>query len=239
MNRKLLVLNLALIAALGYAGLRIRGEWRAAKARQAATLSRKATLAAPPPFTPLTPPGPVLPSGYIQIAQKMLFDKSRNSVVELPPPPPAPPPEPVPPLPGYHGQMNFDDGPTVILSAAGSPQHQGVKIGEEIGPFKLVDANSQELAFEWKGKVIRKSVDELLDRSVPLGATAAPERTANAAPAPPPTPKPIGPGEDTGRGYKTCDANDSYPDGAVVDGYRKRMIQTPWGKTCTWDQLGR
>lgn len=238
MNRKLLVLNLVLVAAVGYAGLRIRAEWRAAKARQAATLNRKVAPAAPPPFTRLSTPPPVLPSGYIDIAQKMLFDKSRNSVVELPPPPAPPPPEPVPPLPGYHGQMDLGDGPTVILNAAGSNQHQGVRVGEEIGPFKLVEANPREVAFEWKGQVIRKSVDDLLDHTVPA-AQATPERTANTAPPPPRTPTPIGPGQDTGRGYKSCDPNDSYAEGAVVDGYRKKVIPSPFGKMCTWDPVGR
>ena len=34
MRRKLLILNLALVMALAYAGVRIRGEWLAARARQ-------------------------------------------------------------------------------------------------------------------------------------------------------------------------------------------------------------
>jgi hypothetical protein len=50
---------------------------------------------------------------------------------------------------------------------------------------------------------------------------------------------PLGPGEDTGRGYKVCIPNDSTPDGSIVDGYRKVSIATPFGNACRWDPAGR
>src|ERR1035438_9422563 len=85
---------------------------------------------------------------------------------------PAPPPVPVPPLPFYHGQMRLPgEGPIVILSETARAAHQAVHPGETIGPFKLLEATSQELAFGWQDKIIRKNLDELVDHG---GASAPP-----------------------------------------------------------------
>ena len=240
MNRKLLILDVVLAAVAVYAGFQFRGQWLAAKARQAAILNRKLAPLPPPQFTPLATAPPVLSAGYAEIAQKLLFDRSRNStvVVDVPPPPP---PKPVPPLPAYHGMMNIGDGPAAILSInAGSPQME-IHPGEMIGPFKLVDVNTQEIALEWDGKIIRKSLDELLDRSTRQPVAVAETLTVGPSAPPPPVvsvvKSPLGPGEDTGRGYKVCIPNDSTPVESVVDGYRKVAIRTPFGSVCRWDPV--
>src|SRR2546430_9104949 len=61
------------------------------KAREAAALNHKVPKLAPPPFTPLPQTPPVLPTGYADIAQKMLFDKSRNPTVVVDVPKVTPP----------------------------------------------------------------------------------------------------------------------------------------------------
>jgi hypothetical protein len=236
LNRKLLILDVALMAAVIYTGVRTRDQIRAAKAREAAVLSRKAAPAAPPPLVPLPPVPPALPSTYASIAQNMLFDKSRNSTVVVETPA-APPPKPVPPLPFYHGQMRLPgEGQIVILSLASNKEHEAVHPGEVIGPFKLVSATSQELSFEWEGQVIRKSLDELIDRGG--SGSPAPAAASPRASAPPPAVKSaVGPGTDAGNGTKACLPNDSYEDGAVVDGYRKSQKISPFGTQCQWDQV--
>jgi len=239
LNRKLLILDVVLAAVAVYAGFQFRGQWLAAKARQAAIMKSKPNPLPPPQFTPLATAPPVLSAGYAEIAQKLLFDRSRNStvVVDVPPPPP---PKPVPPLPVYHGMMNIGDGPAAILSLnAGSAQME-IHPGEPIGPFKLVDVNTQEISLEWDGKIIRKTLDEILDRTTRVVADA----NSQASTAPPPPvlqviKSALGPGEDTGRGYKVCLPNDNTPDETVVDGYRKVSIRTPFGNACRWDPAGR
>lgn len=241
MKRKLLLLNLVLVALLAYAGWQLRRAWVAARAREAAELNRKIKPAAPPPFTPLPPPGQVTPSGYADIAQQTLFDKSRNPtvVVEVPQVP-APPPKPMPPLPVYHGQMNIGDGPTAILSQSANSPHEAIRPGDPIGQFKLLSVNTEEIAFEWDGKRISKKVDELIDRTVVQQAAASTPRTEQpAAPPPPVAQTPQGPGADTGRGFKVCAPNDSTPAGTVVDGFRKVISATPFGDSCRWDPVGR
>ncbi len=240
MNRKLLILDVVLAAVAVYAGFQFRSQWLAAKAREAAIMNQKPTPLPPPQFTPLATAPPVLSAGYAEIAQKLLFDRSRNStvVVDVPPPPP---PKPVPPLPVYHGMMNIGDGPTAILSVNASSPQMEIHPGDMIGPFKLVDVNTQEIALEWDGKIIRKTVDEILDRATRQVVADANTQAPAAAPASvlPVIKTPLGPGEDTGRGYKVCNVNDSTPDETVVDGYRKVSIKTPFGSACRWDPVGR
>jgi hypothetical protein len=240
LRRKLLVLNIVLAGVVIYAGVRFRREWVASKARERATLNRTVPPVPPPKFTPAPLDPPVMPSGYADIANKMLFDKSRNPVVvEVVAPPPPPPP--MPPLPLYHGMMNLGgDGPTLFFSiAAGSP-HQAVHVGEMIGQFKLVSVNSEEITFEWDGKEVRKSIDELSGaaKGAPVQEVAE-SRTATAptAPSAPPPPVKSGPREDTGRGFRACSMNDGVADGAVVDGYRKVSYPTPFGQACRYEPV--
>ncbi len=240
MKRKLLLLNLVLVALLAYAGWQLRQSWLAARAREAAELNRKLRPSAPPPFSALPASPPVSPGGYADIAQQMLFDRSRNPNVPVEAPAP-PPPKPMPPLPVYHGQMNIGSGPMAILSLTAGGAHEVVRPGESIGQFKVVDVNSEEIAFEWDGKIVRQKVETLIDRTpVATAVASAAVRTEQPAPPPVSVPKtPTGPGVDTGRGFKTCDANDSTPAGAVVDGYRKVVSATPFGESCRWDPVGR
>jgi hypothetical protein len=240
LNRKLLILDVVLAAVAVYAGFQFRGQWLAAKAREAAIANRKPNPLPAPQFTPLATAPPVLSAGYAEIAQKLLFDRSRNStvVVEVPPPPP---PKPMPPLPAYHGMMNIGDGPAAILSIGAGSQQMEVHPGEMVGPFKLVDIDTQAITLEWDGKTIRKTLDEILDRRTQQVAAdpSATVTVAAPAPAPPAIKSLLGPGEDTGRGYKVCIPNDSTPDDTVVDGFRKMSIRTPFGSACRWDPVGR
>jgi len=236
LRRKLAILNLALAVALVYAGVRIRGEWLAARARENATLRAKAALVAPPRLAPLPQTPPVLPSGYLSIADKMLFDRSRDSKVVVEPPKP-PPVKPVPPMPVYHGQMNLGDGPIVFLTSPGAAGRQSAHIGDKVGPFTLVDANTAELTFDWEGQTIRKTTEELLDHSIPPpGPALAGMAVIPPSPPPPAAPKtPTGPGGDMGDGRKFCDPNDSTAEGAVVNGLRKTIHITPFGSACWWE----
>jgi hypothetical protein len=241
LKRKVVVLNVVLGVVVIFAGIQFRSEWKAAKAREAATLPGPPVKAPPvPPYRPLPVGEAVLSAGYNPIAQKDLFDPSRNPNVELPPPPAPPPPPPMPPLPRYHGQMNLD-GITAILSEAPNSAQTPVKLGDAIGQFKLVDVSTQEIVFEWSatGETVRKRLDDLMDRASQSSNAPVASASSQAPPPPPVIKTPKGPGEDTGRGFKRCDPTDSTPDGAVVDGYRKVSYPTPFGPACRWDPLGK
>ena len=237
MNRKLLILNFVLVAALAWAGFQYRHEWQSLQSREHSTLGRKVPPPAPPAFTAQPNSPAVMASSYADIADKMLFDRSRNPtvVVEVPPPPP---PKPVPPMPVYHGQMNLGDGLVAVMSVNNAAPHQEIRLGQEIGPFKLVSLNRSELVLGWDGKEIHKSLDELSDHSF----TGTPQQNnnpnaSNAPPPPPPPPAaaPLGPGQDTGAGFRLCQAGDTNPIGSVSDGFRKTSVMTIMGPQCRWE----
>lgn len=243
MKRKLLILDFVLVAVVVAAGVELRNAWVSAKAQEKAKLHVQVKPVSLPALPVLQKPKPVAPSDYLDVAQKDLFDASRNPNVPVEPPPappPPPPPPPMPPLPVYHGMMNLGGGPFVILSVGAGGQHQAVHPGDAIGQFTLVSVNTDGLTFDWNGQKVVRSPDELIDKNhaAAVQQQAAVERTAApAAPAAPPQPALVGPGEMTAFGFKTCNMNDGLDAGTVKDGYRKTITATPFGKTCTWDPL--
>ena len=240
MKRKIAILNVVLAAVAVFAGVQLRNEWLAAKAREAATLPGPPVKpAAVPPYMALPGAQPVLAAGYSMIPQKFLFDPSRNStVVEVVTVTPPPPPRPMPALPRFHGEMNLGGVMAVLSETPGSPQ-KFMKPGETIGEFKLLDVNTQELVFEWNGQTIHKGLNELTDHGAAPPVSPGSPAPARAAPPAPVAKTPTGPGEPTPQGYRTCNPNDSTPVGAVVDGFQKMSLVTPFGAACRWDPVGK
>ena len=146
----------------------------------------------------------------------------------------------MPPFPVYHGMMNIGTGPIAILSVTASAPQQPIHPGDPIGQFTLVDVNSNGITLEWEGQRIYKDAEELSDRAGPQNqgpvADSRPAAPSPAAAAPPPPPKP-GPGDATAFGNRICNISDGVAEGAVVDGYRKTVHVTPFGKSCTYDPV--
>ena len=243
MKRKLLILDLVLIAIVIVAGVEFRRSYVSAKVQEGAKLNRPIRPVNLPPLPALQHPKPVMPSDYLDVARNLLFDPSRNPDLPVEPkpvPPPPPPPPPMPALPVFHGIMNFGDGPSVLLSIGANGQLVEVHPGEPIGQFTLVSVNKDGLTFSWNGQTVTRTSEELEDHGhqAAVQAQASTERTAApAAPAPPPPPELKGPGQMTGFGFKTCNMNDGNAPGTVQDGYRKTINNTPFGQTCTWDPV--
>lgn len=237
MKRKLILLNLVLVALIGAAAWQLRVQWLAAKQHERATLGVKVKPAQAPPYTPLAGAPPVVPAQYLEIATKDLFSKERNPEVRLDPPPPPPPPTPMPPLPVVRGILNID-GVTAIMSENPKAVQKEVRPGEAIGEFKLVAVNNQEIVLEWNGQQLHKKLEEMLDHTIPEPAQAPAAVAAQAAPAN--TSKPqmaakAGPGVDMGAGRKACIPGDDSPAGTVVDGLKKVTWDTPFAKGCAWE----
>jgi hypothetical protein len=135
--------------------------------------------------------------------------------------------------------MSFPDGPTVIMSEKSGARHRGIHIGEQIGDFVLRGVNTREISFEWDGKLITRSLEEVIERkpepaSAAGGAAVAATPAAGSRPAPPaPTGQPA-PGVDIGEGLKACQPGDTSPAGTVVDGMRKVVTPSPFGQVCRW-----
>jgi hypothetical protein len=189
LNRRIVWLNLALLALAGVLVWTLRASWLEARARERAVLERRATPK--PVLAPPAPPAvkPVAPAEYIDVANKMLFSKDRNPIVVMEPPKPAP--EPVmPALPNYHGQIAI--GEPVILLSANSNVQRSYHAGDQVGDFKLVSFDRENIAFEWKGKGIDRKLEELRPKQVV--AQAAPGARPGVTPTPtlvPAAPRPV------------------------------------------------
>ena len=147
----------------------------------------------------------------------------------------------MPALPVYHGSMSLGAGGlTAFFSLTADSIHLPIHIGETIGQFKLLSVNSDEIALEWNGQIVRKPVSELSgQRFAPSAAQGA--RTETGPPPAPAAPPPVksGPGESTAFGFKTCAVNDGNAEGAVMEGYKKVLHTNPFGTNCTWEPVGR
>ena len=253
MKRKLWVLNFVLIAAVAGGAWRLRKDRQEMRTRESLTLAHKPVA---PPLSaapPVAAPPSVTATSYLDIAQKMLWAKDRNSQVIVDPPKPPEPPKPLPPLPSVRGVMDLGDGPIVMMGETSSARHRGVHPGEMIGKFKLVSVDAKELVLAFEDRTVKKTLDELIDRGddkgqvagapavVGAGATSAAYSAATRGmePAPPPPP-PAGksePGVVLTEDTRSCQSGDSSPAGTIVNGMRKVVMQTPFGVACKWERV--
>jgi hypothetical protein len=254
LNRKLLILDIALGVGVIYGGFELHSVWVAAKARQA-RMPGPPPKAAPVAAVPPLPQQPaVLPSGYQKIAVADLFDASRNPAIPIdapPPPPPPPPPKDPPPLPSYHGMMDFGDpqGPIALITQHDGPGHQELHAGEMAGDFKLVSFNRQEMTLDWEGRIIHKRLNEGGNEKPKAQAPTAgieppapgviPGQAAQQAEQPKPQRNETGPGQDMTDTVKACQAGDTSPEGTVSGGYRKEIHMNPMGSQCIWRAVGK
>jgi hypothetical protein len=238
--RRLIVLDVALVAVLALLGMELHRERLRAQTREQALLHASAKPNPAGPLAPLPKVQPLTATSYADVAAKNLFSKDRNPNVILDPVIP-PPEKPAPPFPVARGVMLWGGvPPTIVLSDKAGGQQRGYHPGEKIGEWKIASIDNSYVVFEWNGKQFKKRIDELLDRT-PLTMAEAP---APAGPAGPPKPAQslaanatTGPGIDTGAGLKGCVAGDKSPAGAVVDGYKKVVSATPFGSSCQWEQV--
>jgi hypothetical protein len=248
MNRKIVVLNLALLALATTLVWQLRARWLSVREHKQSVLSQTPRPQTAPAPLPPPPPKAASPAEYIEVAQKTLFarDRNPNVIVEPPPPPPAPPPpKPMPALPSYYGQMALGK-PIVVLSLKGDEQ-KSYHEGDDVGPFKLISFDRESITFEWEGQTVERKLTELKPKEAPPAQPAAAAAAAPASSAP--VIKPIGEpssssdttdpkvGADMAGGFRGCVPNDSSPAGTVVNGYRKVISRSLMGSTCYWEQV--
>jgi hypothetical protein len=250
LRRKLILLNIALVALVGAAAWQLRENWRAARLRDQALAGRKVT-APPAPAVHVPPPSqPVEAAAYVDVAEHMLFSRDRNPNVAIE----TPPPKPVPPFPEAHGFLDLGAGPTIILSErTGAPQ-KSYRQGDKIGAFQIASLTRDLVVLQWEGQDFPKKMEELKPK-----AAAAPAANTGPAPAPEPPkrgvpntptpdsklqeiqdamkPKDGSPGLDIGGAARACVPGDTTPAGTVMGGYRKIVTQTPFGASCRWEPV--
>jgi hypothetical protein len=234
LRKKLLLLDLALVAVVAVLAAQVRDRWTEARKRTEAMFSRPLKQFAPPPYAALPVVRPITAAAYSEVAMKYLFSADRDPTVIVEPPKE----KPMPDLPVYYGIMNLNDGITAIMSPKADQPSQGIRFGEKVGEFTLVSIDGDEVTLEWDGKTVTKNVSELRPR--PDAARAVPVRAAST----PQTPQPqqpaahveARPGGDLGGGFRACLPGDSSPAGTQAEGWRKVLIPTPMGNACHWER---
>lgn len=246
MRRRLLALNLALVA-LGALGL-----WRLRVERRRAFERYRILSPAPggrqaPPAEP-SGPGPVHPAAYLEAAEKFLFSADRNPTVVVEPPKV----KPRPALPQLFGVMNLGAGPIAIMAPAPNTPHKSVRIGETVGEFKLLAAGGDKISLEWEGQTIEAQISEVLVRAAADAAqTSALGAPASAAPAGV-GPTVVNPSGETGRPTVSLigpavqgssgviyqsQPGDNAPHGTIFQGKRKVVRTTPFGTQSWWEDI--
>jgi len=246
MNRKIFLLNLALVALAGVLAWQMRIRWNNAQAHERDVFAQsprvKQILAPPPPPVIKT----ATPADYVDVAQRTLFARDRNPNVIVDPPPTPPPPPPMPALPHYHGQMSL--GAPIVILSLGSAEQKGYHAGDEIGPFKLLSFDRENITFEWRGEPVQRTLVELRPKeavvasnvSTPGPAPAQVQQVqslSSVAPATSSLNAPSNPtlGVDMGGGFRGCAPGDNSPAGTVLGGYRKVIARNLMGTSCHWE----
>ncbi len=239
MRRKLILLNLALLALVSMAAWRLRVNWLAGRAEETRVLRPSIKPVPPPALESLQSPKPAVAADYGDVAQRMLFDRDRNPkvVVEVAPA------KPLPPLPVAYGLMDMGSGPLVILSEKPGAANRSYAPGDKIGNFVLAAIEGEELVFEWDGQQVRRTLQDLKPQanspapassaSMPVSQPAASTavQSVGAAPAE------GGPGGELTGDLRACQPTDTSPSGTVRGGYRKVVNKTPFGMSCHWEPV--
>lgn len=236
MRKKLLLLDLVLLALVVVLGARVRQTWLEARKREGVVLGQALKQSPAPPYAPLTPVAPVMAAAYSEVAQQMLFsaDRSPTVIVDVTPPPK------MPDLPVFYGLFILGGGPTAIMSEKSGAKHQQVGLGQKIGEFTLVDITRDQIVLDWRGEKLTKRISELVERAATKSPAA--ERTPESSAPPPPkvtnlAPAPARPGFDLAVSgeRKACERGDKSPNGTVVEGFRKVVRDYPFGgEFCEW-----
>lgn len=238
MKRRLFFMNLLLLALLAYTGIRFRQVQNDVREREARVLGQTIAPEKYPPLPPAPPVTPLVGANYLDVAQQMLMSKDRNPNVIIDPEPPKEKPV-MPPLPVAHGLMLLGE-PGIILSERPGAAQKTYRKGEQIGPFKLLGFDANNVVMDWNGETVERKLEDLLAKGPAPDAAVASGSAPGAAPqpiapAPAVEPQPLGPGADIGGGIRACQANDSLPSGSVQGGFRKIEVATPFGKSCRWE----
>jgi hypothetical protein len=181
------------------------------------------------------------PQSFVEIVDRNVFSPLRGSQ------PPQPQEEAkAPKLPLLFGTMNLGDGRFALMAPGdqASPVSKRVLPGEEIGGYKLVSIGTSNVVLEWQEKKITLDISESA-RNVP----GTVEKTASPHPAPTSTAGSIANSGTTvaplSGGASTSAARSSprgafpdVPEGTVVGGKRKVLVQTPFGPAVQWQDIG-
>jgi hypothetical protein len=238
LSRRLLLLNILLLALCAAAGWRLYTRGKEIEFQQNRFLARTVPPAGVAVIATPQPPAQVSPAGFLEIASRLLLSRDRNPVVVVEE---KAPPKVMPPLPRFHGLFQLSGPPRIVLSEREGAPQKSYALGDKIGEFTLLTATQAGLVFEWDGKKVGARYFELRAQ-----ADAPPPPAASSAPAPPAAAPKVStvsaaelqkPGEVISDSMRYCTPGDKSAEGVVADGFRKVVRQTPFGPQCYWEKV--
>ena len=245
MKPRFIVLNVALVLALGAIVWQARNQWNLAQANRRSHLNARVTPLPAPALAPAPKPDAAPAIKYADVATKDLFSKDRNPTVVIEPPKVVEPKK-MPPLPVVYGVLGLSSGTKAIMSEKRGDAGKSVSAGDMIGEFRIASLDAQTVTFDWDGKQFSRKIEELIDRSGPAatggeasaGAQAGGQTGAQSSAAAQQAKAAIvaGPGKEVpGQTSRPCVPGDNSLPGTVVGGYKKTGVRSPFGiMGCSW-----
>lgn len=257
MKRKLMLLNVVLLALLVAGGLELHRRIEQASSRYE-ILQRMGAPKEPPAYPAPQSPPRLRQADYLAVVNRLLFYQDRNAIVEV-----EAPVEKVvqrPALPILIGVMNLGDGPIALMAATSKSSPRPVGIGGTVGEYTFLGLSGDKLKLSWQGEQIEVDQDKLAGevdtrshsdsrssaaskgsrsaaarRSAAGGRQTRQPETKNAAAE---NRKGIGGRYSIGAEFRPgvfhADSADNSPDGTEAEGYRKVVRQTPFGSQSWW-----
>lgn len=247
MTRRLVALNLLLVALTAAACWRLRAVYVEREQASMRFFAQQVQPLAPPMVLIPDPPTALAAANYLEVAQQLMFSRDRNPTVIVE----VVAPKPMPALPLYYGMINLGDGPKVVLAVEKDKGQRSYRVGQQVGDFTLVAIEPAGLVFEWEGKRVPAAYSEIRDtkpaaqattqaasRAAPAASTQQAQRPASAQAATSiGSTSTAGPGVDTGSDVRPCVAGDNSPAGTVSGGFKKVLANSPFGKSCYWEKV--
>jgi hypothetical protein len=259
MKRKLMLLNLALLAVVIAGGFEFQRRVAQGRSRYD-ILQRSGSAKDAPPFPSPQAPGRVRQADYLPIVNRLLFYQDRNAVVEVE----APVEKAVerPALPVLSGVMDFGEGPLALMADNPRGTPRLVAKGEKVGEYTFLGFAGDKLKLAWQGEEMEVDQQRLageLERDSRGNARSAGGSGSSNAGARRPANrrqqasrsetkaqqqpqaenrKTIGGryniGTEIKPGVFRADPKDSSPAGTEFEGYRKVVNPTPFGNQSWW-----
>jgi len=240
-RREQIVLLLCLMVANVGLGWHLTRVWKAYRGRAQWIYATATTQSPVVPAVDLA--RPATSQDFGDIADRNLFSPQRTTQ-----PPQAAQEVKPPDLPLLYGSMNLGDGWFALMSPGGesSPMPKRVVPGGEIGGYKLVSIAVSHVVLSWQGKQVTVDVSESARRVPRVVERAAAHEGGSGQPQPAPVPSasgrsPVtsvaalgGGNEHVNEPWSPEGAKPDTPEGTVIDGRRKVVVDTPFGKQVEW-----
>ena len=256
MKRKLLIINVALLAIVLFGLAELMNSIAEADSRHEVLLGGSGEQKSPV-FPASAETSRLRPADFRPIVDRLLFSPDRNPVIEVEEPTQEQRNTARPAYPLLVGVMDFGDGPIAMLSETARGTPRPVAVGEQGGEFTFLAATEDGIVLEWSGRKFEVAEEELVGttgkrvqprtktgirRSTSATRSTSAMRSVNLSPQKKKSVSKkhyIGAPLSGQTGRRTADPNDGVPDGTTTDGWVRRVRKTPFGSQHWWEAQPR